>query len=341
MRITVYFLAILIFLSACSSPQTAAQPPLAASPIFFTGTATPELSHTASPEPSLTTPPTATITATAAATLTPTSTSTPTPAVLVGAGDVAVCGEPYDDATADLLAGIDGTIFVAGDVVYDQGAQIEYERCFDPTWGRFKERIRPAPGNHDYKSPGAQPYFDYFGSAAGEPGRGWYAYTLGDWRIIVLNSNCDDVSCKDGSPQVEWLRQELAANSTRCSLAYFHHPRWSSGPAGSAGWMAPFWRVLYEGGVDVVIGAHDHHYERFAPQDPNGSLDLERGIRQFVVGTGGGYTRFVGAPIENSEIIGQHVFGVLKLELFPERYSWEFIPIEGYEFTDSGADVCR
>jgi acid phosphatase type 7 len=337
MRITVI---LLVFLLAACAPAAIVEvdPTLTASDrpaLAVTLTPTPQPTLTVAPLPTLTVSPTATFTPL------PSLTPAPTPAVLVGAGDIAVCGEPWDDATADLLDAIDGTIFIAGDVVQDQGRAIEFERCFDPTWGRHKDRIRPAPGNHDYYTEGAQPYYDYFGAAAGEPGKGWYSYRLGDWLIIVLNSNCDDVSCRDGSPQVEWLRQELADNPTQCALAYYHHPRWSSGPAGSSGWISPFWRALYEGGVDVVISGHDHHYERFAPQDAQGNLDLERGMRQFVVGTGGAYTRSVGEPIANSEVIEQHIFGVVKFELFPDRYTWQFIPVEGMSFTDSGSDMCR
>jgi acid phosphatase type 7 len=337
MRITIILLVLL--LAGCGPGAVEALPE-----------ARPEVSATGLPEPTqgatatatVLFTRTATVTATPApsATVTATATATATPAVLVGAGDVAVCGEPWDDRTADLLDEIEGTIFIAGDAVQDQGAAIEFARCFDPTWGRHKDRIRPAPGNHDYYTPGAQPYYDYFGAAAGEPGKGWYAYRLGEWLVIALNSNCDDVSCKDGSPQVKWLRQTLAENPSQCALAYFHHPRWSSGPAGSSGWMAPFWRALYEGGVDVVISGHDHHYERFAPQDPDGNLDLERGIRQFVVGTGGAYTRGVGEPIANSEVIGEHVFGVLKLELFAGHYQWAFVPAEGIGFTAAGDGTC-
>jgi acid phosphatase type 7 len=293
---------------------------------------------TASPLPTQT----ATYTPSPSPTVTPSPSPTDTPAVLVGAGDIAVCGEPWTEATGRLFDGIDGTIFAAGDTVQGKGSAIEFANCFDPTWGRHKHRIRPAPGNHDYYTPGAKPYYDYFGAAAGEPGKGWYSYRLGDWLIIALNSNCDDVSCREDSSQVEWLRQELAENPTRCALAYYHHPRWSSGPAGSSGWITHFWRTLYEGGVDVVISGHDHHYERFAPQNPAGELDLDNGMRQFIAGTGGAYLRSVtGDPIANSEVILQHVHGVLKFELFPDRYNWEFIPIEGMQLTDSGSDTCR
>lgn len=308
-----------------------APPTPAASATFTVSSTAPAVTKTAPPASTKTLAPTPTAT----------PTPTPTPVVLVGAGDISVCGLETAGQTAALLAGIPGEIFTAGDNATDRGRLVEYTNCFAPSWGRFLERIHPAPGNHDYMTHAGQTYFEYFGAAAGEPGKGWYSYRLGKWHIVALNSNCDDVSCKAGSPQVEWLRQDLRSHPSRCSLAYFHHPRWSSGLAGSAGWMSPFWRVLYENGVDVVVGGHDHDYERLAPMDPDGNLDRQRGIRQFVAGTGGAALRPFAEPVPNSEVRIEGVHGVLKFTLYPEGYDWEFLPVGGGPALDSGLEACR
>ena len=208
--------------------------------------------------------------------------------VLVGAGDIASCSNPGDQNTAELLDDIEGTVFTLGDNAYPEGTDAQFEDCYDSSWGRHEQRTRPALGNHDYMTDDAEPYFDYFGSKAGERGKGYYSYDLGEWHIVVLNSNCEEVGgCQAGSPQERWLREDLAERSRHCTLAYFHHALFSSGRHGSHSFMRPIWETLYEAGVDVVLSAHDHHYERFAPQDPNGKPDPERGIRQFIVGTGG------------------------------------------------------
>jgi Calcineurin-like phosphoesterase len=263
--------------------------------------------------------------------------------VLAGAGDIASCVGDGDEATARLLDAIGGVVFTLGDHAYEAGTPIEFEACYDPSWGRHKARTRPTPGNHDYLTPRAFGYFDYFGAAAGERDKGYYSYHLGAWRIIVLNSNCSDAGgCDTDSAQVKWLRANLASSRTMCTLAYWHHPRFSSGPNGSEPEVQAFWQALHDHRAEVVLSGHDHVYERFAPQDAEGRLDLTRGLRQFVVGTGGGsHHRFPGPAIANSEIRNDDTFGVLKLTLYPTRYEWQFIPVAGKTFTDSGTAPCR
>jgi len=263
--------------------------------------------------------------------------------VLVGAGDIASCTSDGDEATASVLDAIGGTVFTLGDHAYEAGTPIEFAACYESSWGRHKARTRPAPGNHDYMTPGASGYFDYFGVAAGPPGEGYYSYDLGTWHIIVLNSNCSEVGgCGPGSPQERWLRSDLAAHPTACTLAYWHHPRFSSGPQGNEVAMEAFWQALYEHDAEIVLAGHDHLYERFAPQKPNGEPDPVRGLRQFVVGTGGASQhRFDGPAIANSEVRYDDTFGVLKLTLHPAGYEWQFVPVAGGTFTDAGTGRCR
>lgn len=191
-------------------------------------------------------------------------------AVLIAVGDIADCGTRADEATALLVRDMAGTIATLGDHVYDNGSKQEFADCYHPTWGRVKARTRPAPGNHDYGTRGGQGYFGYFGGAAGDRGRGYYSYGLGGWHIVVLNSNCTEVrGCGRDSPQGRWLRKDLAAHPTTCTLAYWHHPLFSSGTEhGGDDAMKPAWEALYDAGVDVVLSGHEHNYERFAPQDP-------------------------------------------------------------------------
>ncbi len=259
---------------------------------------------------------------------------------MVGAGDISACGLKGAAQTADILAGIPGTIFTAGDNSNDSGQPYEYTRCFNETWGRFKDRIRPSPGNHDYMYPDAGGYFSYFGIAAGENGKGYYSYDLGGWHIISLNSNCNYVGCGPDSAQLTWLTSDLQAHPSKCSLAYWHHPRFSSGISGSFG-MWSFWDVLYKAGADIVVNGNDHDYERFAPQDPNGKADTEHGIREFVVGTGGVGQRGFNDILLNSEVHNTGTFGVLKITLYPNRYDWQFIPANSGGFSDSGTGLCH
>jgi hypothetical protein len=262
--------------------------------------------------------------------------------VLVGAGDISKCDE-LDSArsTAALLAKIDGDVFVAGDGSNDHGTSDEYANCFATTWGHFDDRIHPTPGNHDYATAGASGYFDYYGPAAGENGKGWYSYDLGKWHVVVLNSNCDQVGgCEKGSPQETWLREDLAAHPAQCTIAYWHHPMHSSGEHGNDARTADFWRALYESGAELVLNGHDHDFERFVPLDPDGQPDPERGIRQFVVGTGGAPLRSVNTASAGSDrvITGQH--GVLRLVLRDGAYDWQFIGTDG-SVLDSGTGVCH
>jgi hypothetical protein len=262
--------------------------------------------------------------------------------VLVGAGDIGDCDREDDSATAALIEAIPGTVFTAGDNAYQNGTAAQFRDCYDPTWGRFLDRTRPAPGNHDYHTDGASAYLEYFGDAAvNEEGDPWYSYDLGEWHIVVLNSECDDVDgCDPDSRQGRWLAADLAASNAACTAAIFHEPRFSSGFHGQGRSVAPFWDALYAEGADVVINGHDHDYERFAPQNPDGEEDRERGIREFVVGTGGTGLREFEETAANSELRANVSHGVLKLTLRPRGYDWEFIPTRG-TFSDAGSATCH
>lgn len=261
---------------------------------------------------------------------------------LVAAGDIASCPSSGDEATASLLDGIKGTVATLGDNVYYSGTAAEFRDCYAPSWGRHKSRTQPAPGNHDYQTRGSTGYFAYFGAAAGDPAKGYYSYDLGTWHIVVVNSNCSAVGgCTTGSAQERWVRADLAANRTRCALAYWHHPRFSSGPHGSDPMMRPIWQALYDQGADVVLSGHDHDYERFAPQTPGGTADSRRGIREFVVGTGGASHYPVMTPVGNSQVRNGDTYGVLKLTLKPAAYQWQFVPEAGKTFSDAGSGSCH
>ncbi|CAA9383666.1 MAG: Alkaline phosphatase [uncultured Chloroflexia bacterium] len=262
--------------------------------------------------------------------------------VMVGAGDIASCSSSGDEATAALLDGIPGTVFNAGDNVYNSGTAAEFENCYGPTWGRHKARTKPALGNHEYNTAGASGYFEYFGAAAGDPKKGYYSYNLGDWHIISLNSMCEKVGgCGATSPMVTWLKQDLAANPNKCTLAFLHHPLFSSGRHSIKTQIKPSWDALYAGNADVVVSGHEHNYERFAPQRPNGTLNTSRGIREFVVGTGGASHHSFGTIKPNSQVRNASTYGVLKLTLDAESYGWKFVPEAGKTFTDSGTTACH
>lgn len=259
--------------------------------------------------------------------------------VLVGAGDIANCETPGDEATARLLDLYpDATVFTAGDNVYYHGNASEFRDCYDPTWGRHKGRTRPAPGNHDYETPGASGYFDYFGGNAGPRGLGYYTFDVGSWRIYSLNSEPSLAGV--GSSQMAWLKGELASRPANCSIAIWHHPVFTSGPNGPNPYMREILRVLYDNNVDIVLNGHDHLYERFAPQDPDGRVDFNRGIRQFTVGTGGTSLYQNVTVAANSERIAS-VWGILRLVLNPGEYEWEFVPVGETGFRDSGTGKCH
>jgi hypothetical protein len=263
--------------------------------------------------------------------------------VIVAAGDIAGCYDAGDEATANLLGNIGGTVLTLGDNAYEDGSPEDFADCYEPSWGRYKDRTKPTPGNHEYYSRGAEGYFGYFGEAAGEPGKGYYSYDLGAWHIVALNSNCEFVGgCYAGDPQVRWLKTDLADNRRNCTLAYFHHPLFTSGRyRPGIPEVKPLWEALYAAGADVVLNGHDHNYQRFALQNPDGEADPERGIREFVVGTGGRSHYPILAPIANSEVHNDDTYGVLKLTLRPKGYDWQFVPVEGQTFTDTGSARCH
>ena len=255
-----------------------------------------------------------------------------TEAVLVGAGDIAECGQQGAVRTAALLDEIPGTVFTAGDNVYMSGTPKEFE-CYDATWGRHRKRTYPGTGNHDYGTPDASGYFQYFGERAGPMGQGYYAFDAGAWRVFSLNSN---VGWREGSGQLHWLRRELQQSQTRCVAAIMHHPLISSGPNGDNPHVRDLWRALYEAGADVVIAAHDHLYERHARMNVEGRPD-PRGLRQFIVGTGGARVYPIVGVRPTTEASAA-VLGVIKFVLLPGSYRWEFRSVDGV--LDSGLDTC-
>jgi acid phosphatase type 7 len=270
------------------------------------------------------------------------------PAILVGAGDIAGCKALAGaEATAKLIEKIPGTVFAAGDLAYERGTPEEFEKCYGSTWGHFKNRTRPALGNHEYGDPTASEYFTYWGKQAGPAPQGYYSYELGSWHVVVLNTNCDAQGlggCGAGSPQENWLKKDLSEHKGECIVAYGHHALFSSGIFKSHAVhleLRQLWDDLYTANADLVLAGHEHSYERFAPQDSQGRLDPVNGIRQIVVGTGGRSHDPLGFAMANSEAANVDTFGVLKLTLFRDHYTWEFIPEEGKTFRDSGSAVCH
>lgn len=263
-----------------------------------------------------------------------------TPAFLGGAGTATECRQR---ATSDLALALQPrAVLLLGDLQYDDGTFAKYLASFDPAWGRLKSIAHPAPGNHDYGTPGAAGYFDYFGAAAGERGKGYYSFDLGGWHLVALNSNCDAIGgCGAGSPQLGWLVADLSANRRDCTLAYWHHPRFSSSTVhGSDLAYRPFWEALQAGESDLVLVGHDHDYERFGPQDGGGVEDRTTGLREMVVGTGGRSLYGFGPPLPASELRVSGSFGVLALSLYPNGYLWRFVTIHG-ETADRGGSLCH
>jgi hypothetical protein len=253
--------------------------------------------------------------------------------VLVGAGDIATCTNNNDEATAKLIDKIPGTVFTAGDDAYPSGSAANFKDCYDPTWGRFKARTEPVPGNHEYKTSGASAYFNYFNNIPS-----YYAYDLGSWRIYALNSEID-ISAT--SAEVQWLKADLAANPRQCVLAYWHEPRWSSGKThGSSTKVNILWQTLYNAGAELVINGHEHDYERFTQMNANGN-PVRSGMREIVAGTGGAGLYSFGKILSTSQVHNSSTHGVLKLTLNPTSYSWKFVPVAGKTFTDGGTTNCR
>ncbi len=258
-----------------------------------------------------------------------TRTKTAPEKTLLAVGDIASCASHGDEETAALVSTVPGTIAVLGDIAYESGSRDDFANCFDPSWGALVPRIKAALGNHEYNTGTAAVAIDRFRL----PRNGWYSYALGTWHVIVLNSNCSKIGgCARGSPQWRWLRTDLAAHPATCTLAYWHHPRFSSGIHGSDAAYAPFWDLLARAQADVVLEGHDHDYERFAPV---------QGIRSFVVGTGGRSHYPTLLPRPGSVVRNSTTFGVLRLTLRGDGYDWRFMPVRGETFTDAGSARCR
>ena len=254
-------------------------------------------------------------------------------AILAGAGDISHCSNDNDELTAQLLDKIPGTVFTTGDNAYDAGSYAQYMDCYDKTWGRHKDRTRPIPGNHDYDTADASGYYRYFDNVAP-----YYSYELGTWRIYALNSEID---VQGDSAQAQWLTTDLETHPAQCVLAYWHEPRWSSGSThGNSREMGTLWRALYEADAELVLNGHEHNYERFAPMDAEGQAEPQ-GLREIVIGTGGGGLYPFGPVLPTTEIRNNTTYGVLKLTLRTNSYDWEFIPVAGSTFTDSGSTECH
>jgi len=283
--------------------------------------------------------------------------------VIAAAGDIA-CGSKSGGAnckqmeTSDLLMQINpDAVLTLGDNQYECGELANFDAFYAPSWGRLEARTKPAPGNHEYNTscqnsvPGAPGYYTYFGALASPDDptctvncRGYYSFDLGVWHIVSLNSNCSHSthSCDAGGSEVVWLQDDLAKHSNKCTLAYFHHPRWSSGKHGDQTAVSTIYQVLYQNNVDVVLAGHDHDYERLAPTDPNGNLDTARGIVNFVVGTGGrNHTGRGPSTVATSQVFDSTSFGVLELTLHPTSYDWRFVAAAGQSFTDSSSQSCH
>lgn len=267
-------------------------------------------------------------------------------------GGLGTAHQCHDLRTSNLLVHAGLTAVLAlGDLQYYCGSAESFALSYDSSWGRVKAITRPTPGNHEYQTrgssdcaPGAKGYFSYWGAAAGDPRRGYYSFEIGSWHLVSLNSNCAQIGgCGAGSPQEQWLRDDLAAHPRLCTLAFWHQPPFASrvSPRGTPPKTIALLQDLYDAGAEVLLNGDEHHYERFAPQTPQGADDPARGIREFVVGTGGKDLRRFGPPVANSEVRQDKTFGVLELTLRPASYAWQFIPEAGGRFTDSGSSACH
>ncbi len=255
-----------------------------------------------------------------------------------GAGTATRC---HMLATSNVALGLSpAAVLLLGDNQYENGGLAKYQASFDPSWGRLKSVIRPAPGNHEYATANAQGYYDYFGMAAGDPTKGWYSFDLGGWHLVALNSNCAMIGgCGLASQQGLWLAADLAAHPDVCTLAFWHHPRFSSGPHGDDPLFQDFWTLLRSADADLILNGHDHGYERFAPQAPDGAAD-PGGPREFVVGTGGKDITSVTTVRANSEVRNYASFGILELKLHSNGYEWRFLSDAGAPL-DSGHGLCH
>jgi acid phosphatase type 7 len=269
--------------------------------------------------------------------------------VIATAGDIACLRSTassttcHQGTTAGLIRQLaPSAVLALGDEQYETGTLDAFTGSYDPAWGQFKDITKPVPGNHEYQTAGASGYYSYFGAAAGDPTKGYYSYDIASWHMIALNGNCSAVGgCGPGSPQERWLAADLASKPRTCTLAYWHQPRFSSGEHGDEAPYDAFWKDLYAAGADVVLNGHDHDYERFAPQNPAAQPDPSRGIREFVVGTGGKSHYNFPRISANSEVRNGDTFGILKMTLHPKSYDWQFLPEPGATFTDSGTGGCH
>src|SRR5467141_4184615 len=260
------------------------------------------------------------------------------PALLIGAGDIARCDRTNDEATGLLLDNYPGaTVFTAGDNINGNATLTNFNNCYGPSWGRNKARTRPAVGNNDYKTANAAGFNQYFGAAGGDLGKYYYSYDLGAWHVMVLN---DQITMTAGSPQEQWLRAELLANTKKCTLAYWHRPRFSSTGTNNLAAVRPLWDALYAYNADVVVNANYAVFERFAPLSPTAVAD-PHGIREFIVGTGGLNLQIPGTARPNSQVRNGTTYGVLKFVLDTASYAWEFVPVAGGTFTDAGSTACH
>ncbi|MCU0511922.1 MAG: metallophosphoesterase [Anaerolineae bacterium] len=256
---------------------------------------------------------------------------------LLAVSDMASCISDGDEAVAALLDTLEGLVISPGDNSQSVGSWQYYQDCYEPNFGRHRGRIYPVPGNHDLYQGTLDDYYAYFGSQAGVPGQGYYSFGYGAWLIIGLNSM---VPMYDGSPQAQWLRATLAASPVRCTLAFFHHPVFSSGAGGVSPRARDVFRILYEAGADVIVSGDAHHYERFAPMNLQRRADPERGIRQFIVGTGGASQTRLAGRWRTTEVRSS-AYGITRFTLGDGYYRWQFIPAAGSDFSDAGEDVCR